>query len=104
MRSESTSAFGQPSETKPTLGDCLLTTGSENQERRSRRETGKVSLGGVTVRLRRWCGSAFLIPAAALVRLFTWRRGEVGKGKAAKEIARLRLKLVLHVHECARAL
>src|SRR5687767_13824653 len=80
MRSESTSALGQPSETKPTLG--TEATGTEGRSALVLAAFVPLGLVGIVRR-----GSA-----------------EVGEGEAPEEVARLLLELVLHVHERARAL
>src|SRR5262245_18919547 len=77
MRSESTSAFGQPSETNPTFGTA-----------------------------KGFCGTAILLCGTALL-LFRFAlalAGEAGELEAGEHVARLALHLVLELREHLLAL
>src|SRR5689334_14334980 len=87
MRSESTSAFGQPSETKPTFG--VLRAISRLQGWPSR-----LALGLGIFRCR-------LIVRGREARISV---GEVGKLECAEDVTRLLLQLLLHLEERLRAL
>src|SRR3954471_677046 len=103
MRSESTSALGQPRETKPTLGAAL----------------GRVRCfdGGVPTAVR-FGSAAFFVAvfilgrgrAGGVVGAFARGRckrvvgGEIREREAAEKAARLFLHLLLHLEECVGAL
>src|SRR3990172_6223065 len=92
MRSESTSALGQPSETKPTLGAALG---------RARAISGAVFFAAFIL------GRGFAGVACGVIALRLRERigsGEVGEGEGAEQVARLFLQLLLHLEECVGAL
>src|ERR1019366_10707029 len=97
MRSESTRALGQPSETKPTLGAAFG---------RARAFSGAVFFAafilGLGVAFRIACGTA-----CGLIVLRLRERicgGKVGEGEGAEQVTRLLLQLLLHLEERIGAL
>ena len=101
MRSESTSALGQPSETKPTLGAGVLeATAFAVMGQRCRRRGAvpqPLVLAAVMPALSRLLGVVRRVFAAGAA-------GKLREREAAEQVARLLLQLLLHVHERARAL
>src|SRR6185295_9255980 len=95
MRSESTSALGQPSETKPTLGAAA--------ERVERALSGAIFIAafilGSGVR-----GRSTRVVVALRLHKRIGSGGKVGKWKVAEQIASLFLHLLLHFEEGAGAL
>src|SRR5215203_1626059 len=92
MRSESTSALGQPSETKPTFG-----------ARRRRLGLAAVFIAVFILGRGRSCG--WLRAVCAIARGHEWIvGGEVREREAAEQIARLLLHLLLHFQERVGAL
>src|SRR5688572_2929930 len=92
MRSESTSALGQPSETNPTLGGAAPR--ARGRAPRSGLVFAAFVLAAVIRGRARRPGLALAGPAA----------GEIGEGEVAEEIAGLLLQLLLHFHEGVGAL
>src|SRR3954464_9482012 len=109
MRSESTSALGQPRETKPTLGAA----GMENRQG-DRLCTAAIRHYKDRRPARLPCGAALLLVFGLLVVLIgnvcagrtrgTRRTGETWEGKAGEHIAGLALQLLLHLREHIAAL
>src|SRR5437773_5148819 len=100
IRSESTKAFGHPSDTKPTHGSrasclrlriigCFINSRAAQQF--------STDECGAALRCSR---STLLLVVGPALR----RRGERGKGKGGEHAARLVLHSLLHVHEELRAL
>src|SRR5262245_40318753 len=90
MRSESTRALGQPSDTKPTLGTA--------REARDRALPSGLAFAAFVL-------AAVMRPRRlAVIRLAGAGPGEIGEGEVAEEVARLLLELLLHVHEGVGAL
>src|SRR5688572_29073841 len=90
MRSESTRAFGQPSDTNPTLG----------MAREARGRPGRSGLAFAAFVL-----AAVMRPRRlGVVRLTGARPGEIGEREIAEEVAGLLLELLLHLHEGVGAL
>src|SRR5437899_1274975 len=100
IRSESTKAFGHPSDTKPTRGSCaswirLRIIGCFISGKAAQQFSTEDR--GAALR----CGrSTLLLVVGPALR----RRGERGKGKGGEHAARLVLHSLLHVHEELRAL
>src|SRR6185436_16141444 len=94
MRSESTSAFGQPRDTNPTLGTDAA-RGARLRPPRSGLVFAAFALAAVIGWRLRWFGVASLAGAAA---------GHGGEGEIAEKVAGLALQLLLHFHESAGAL
>src|SRR5512134_2582429 len=93
MRSESTSALGQPRDTKPTAG--MAAAGRRCAAVRSGLSFFVLVLGAVIRRRLRCSGLACLARAAAR---------ETGEREIAEQVAGLLLQLLLHFHEGIGAL
>src|SRR5436305_1356761 len=87
MRSESTSALGQPSDTKPTLGVCFAIRWARAAASRLTFGLGVFGRGLVALRLE------------AGIRI-----GKVGKLERSEDITCLLLQLLLHLQEGLSAL
>src|SRR5512134_2931178 len=93
MRSESTSALGQPRDTKPTAG--MAAPGRRRTVARSGLAFVVLVLAAVIRRRLRCSGFACLARAAAR---------ETGEGEITEQVAGLLLQLLLHLHEGVGAL